>query len=98
MPNGREHHNPTLEQRFAKAPEAPKDPDSVDTMANRMKTEASKEFYAQRKSTVEPVFGMIKEVMSLRRFMLRGLDAVQGEWTLLCMVFNLKRLCVLRFV
>ena len=42
MPNGRQHHNPTLEERFAKAPEAPKDPDSVEAMAHRMKTEAGK--------------------------------------------------------
>lgn len=98
MPNGRQHHNPTLEERFAKTPEAPKDPDSVDAMAHRMRTEAGKEFYAQRKSTVEPVFGIIKEIMGFRRFILRGLDAVRGEWTLVCMAFNLKRLCALRFV
>ena len=96
MPSGRQPHNPTLEARFAQVPEAPKDPDSVDAMAHRMKTEAGKKFYAQRKSTVEPVFGIIKEVMGFRRFMLRGLDTVQGEWTLVCMAFNLKRLCVLR--
>ena len=87
-----------FEERVAKAPEAPKNPDSVEAMAHRMKTEAGKEFYAQRKSTVEPVFGIIKEVMGFRRFMRRGLDAVNGEWTLVCMAFNLKRLCVLRFV
>lgn len=98
IPKGRQHHNPTLEERFAQAPEAPKNADSVGKMAHRMKTEAGKNFYAQRKSTVEPVFGIIKEVMGFRRFMLRGLDAVQGEWTLVCMAFNLKRLCVLRFV
>jgi transposase len=98
MPNGRQHHNPTLEERFAQVPEAPKDPDSVDAMAHRMKTEAGKKFYAQRKSTVEPVFGIIKEVMNFRRFMLRGLDFVRGEWTLVCLAFNLKRLCVLRLV
>jgi len=98
MPSGRQPHNPSLEERFAQVPEAPKDPDSVDAMAHRMKTEAGKKFYAQRKSTVEPVFGIIKEVMGFRRFMLRGLDTVQGEWTLVCMAFNLKRLCVLRFV
>src|SRR5664280_814266 len=98
MPNGRQHHNPTLEERFAKAPDAPKDADSVDAMAHRMKTDVGKALYAQRKSTVEPVFGIIKEVMGFRRFMLRGLDAVQGEWALVCMAFNLKRLCVLRFV
>ncbi len=53
-------------------------------MAHRVKTEAGKLFYAQRKSTVEPVFGIIKEVMGFRRFMLRGLDAVQGECVLAC--------------
>ena len=89
-------NKPTLEERFAKAPEAPKDPDLVEAMTHRMKTEAGKEFYAQRKSTVEPVFGIIKEVMGFRRFMLRSLISVQGEWVLVCMAFNLKRLCVLR--
>jgi hypothetical protein len=97
MPIGRQHQNPTLEERFAKAPEVPKDPDLVEAMAHRMKTEAGKEFYTQRKSTVEPVFGIIKEVMGFRRFMLRRLDAMRGEWTLVCMAFNLERLCVLRF-
>ena len=97
LPNGRQHHNPTLEERFAKAPEAPKDADSVKAMAHRMKTETGKAFYAKRKSTVEPVFGIIKEIMGFRRFMLRGLNAVQGEWTLVCTAYNLKRLCVLSF-
>lgn len=95
LANGRQHHNPTLEERFAQAPEAPKDADSVGAMTHRMKTEAGKKFYAQRKSTVEPVFGIIKEVMGFRRFMLRSLDAVKGEWALVCIAFNLKRLCVL---
>jgi hypothetical protein len=76
---------------------APENADSVAAMAYRMKTEAGKNFHAQRKSTVEPVFGIIKEVMWFRQFMLRGLDAVQGEWVLVCMALNLKRLCVLSF-
>jgi len=98
LPNGRQHHNPTLEERFPKEPEAPQDPDSVAAMAHRMKTDAGRKFYAHRKSTVEPVFGIIKEIMGFRRFMLRGLEAVQGEWTLVCLAFNLKRLCALHFV
>jgi len=61
-------------------------------MQHRLKTEAGKQFYAKRKSTVEPVFGMIKEVMGFRRFMLRGFEAVIGKWTLVCIAFNLKRL------
>ncbi len=51
--------------------------------------------YAKRKSTVEPVFGIIKHVMGFRQFMLRGLDAVSGEWNLVCIAFNLKRICAL---
>jgi hypothetical protein len=45
---------------------------------------------------VEPVFGIIKEVMGFRRFLLRGLAAVKGEWRLVCLAFNLKRLFVLQ--
>ena len=60
-----------------------------------MKTEEGKKLYARRKSTVEPVFGIIKEVIGFRRFMLRGLDAVTGEWNLVCIAFNLKRMCKL---
>lgn len=97
LPNGRQHHNPTLEERFPKETEMPKDADSLVAMEHRMKSEAGRALYAQRKSTVEPVFGIIKEVMGFRRFMLRGLDAIQGEWLLVCMAFNLKRLCVLNF-
>jgi hypothetical protein len=53
--------------------------------------------YAKRKSTVEPVFGIIKHVMGFRQFSLRGLAAVTGEWTLVTLAFNLKRMNVLRF-
>ena len=93
---GRQSHNLTLAERLAPEPEPPQHPDAVSAMMHRLKTEAGKAFYAQRKSTVEPVFGIIKEVMGFRRFMLRGLTAVSGEWTLVCIAFNLKRLCTLR--
>lgn len=93
--SGREQHNQILEERFAEPPEIPKDATPVTAMRHRMKTEVGKKFYAKRKSTIEPVFGIIKEVMGFRRFMLRGLEAVKGEWTLVCMAFNLKRLCAL---
>jgi transposase len=95
MADSRQNHNPTLEERFAPPPEAPEQPNTMEAMRYRMKTEEGKAFYARRKSTVEPVFGVIKEVMGFRRFMLRGLEAVKGEWTLICMAFNLKRLCAL---
>ena len=64
-------------------------------MQYRLKTEAGQAFYAKRKSTVEPVFGIIKEVMDFRRFMLRGFQAVTGEWSLVAIAFNLKRLCAI---
>ena len=67
----------------------------LELMKYRMKTEEGKKFYAKRKSTVEPVFGIIKEVIGFRRFMLRGLEKVTGEWNLVCTAYNLKRLCKL---
>ena len=48
------------------------------------------------KSTVEPVFGIIKSVMGFRQFLTRGLANVQGEWTLVCLAWHLKRMAVLR--
>jgi len=86
-----------LEEGFTKAPDAQKDADSVSAMAHRIKTDDGKTLYTQRKSTIEPLFDIIKEVMGFGRFMLRGLDAVQGEWALVCLAFNLKRLCILNF-
>ena len=64
-------------------------------MKHRLKTPAGKALYARRKTTVEPVFGLIKAVMGFRRFSLRGLAKVTGEWRLVCLAYNLKRLCVL---
>ena len=52
--------------------------------------------YALRKQTVEPVFGIIKSVMGFRQFSLRGLKKVSGEWTLVCLAWNVKRMAVLR--
>jgi len=95
MAGSRQNHNPTLAERCAPAPEAPENPDTMTAMQHRMKTAEGKAFYARRKSTVEPVFGIIKEVMGFRRFMLRGFKAVQGEWLLVCIAFNAKRLCAL---
>jgi Transposase DDE domain len=46
----------------------------------------------RRKQTPEPVFGIIKSVMGFRQFLLRGLDNVQGEWSLVTMAWNMKRM------
>ena len=93
--SGRQSHNQRLEDRLADEPQAPEKPTPVEAMQHQMKTKQGKEFYAKRKSTVEPVFGIIKEIMGFRHFMLRGIEAVKGEWTLMCLAYNLKRLCVL---
>ena len=65
-------------------------------MKLRLKTKEGKAIYAKRKSTIEPVFGIIKNVMQFRSFLLRGLEAVTGEWTLVVMAFNIKRMFALR--
>ena len=92
----REAHHPSLEARFADPGAAPPDTEgAVRRMRHRLKTLEGKAQYAQRKSTVEPVFGISKNVLGFRQFLLRGLQAVTGEWTLVCIAYNLKRLQVL---
>ena len=92
--SGRERHHRPLADRLAPVPECPAQADGVAAMGHRMKTPEGRALYAKRKSTVETVFGVIKEVLGFRRFHLRGLEAVQGEWTLVCMAWNLKRMHV----
>ncbi len=92
----REHHNQSLWDRFREPPPLPENADSVARMTHRLKTTAGKTVYRLRKVTSEPVFGIIKEVMSFRRFMMRGLEAAQGEWNLVCMAWNIKRLHTLK--
>src|SRR5215212_5331163 len=91
----REAHHPSLAERFAAAPPAPDDPTPVETMAHRLKTPEGRKLYAQRKHTAEPVFGIIKSVLGFRQFLLRGLDKVRGEWNLVTLAWNLKRMFVL---
>ena len=92
---GREAHHPSLSERFAEAPPAPETPTPVEAMAHRLKTPEGKRLYAQRKHTPEPVFGIIKSVLGFRQFLLRGLDHVRGEWNLVTLAWNLKRMFVL---
>lgn len=92
---GRDHHNPRLWARLSEPPPLEEGADSVTQMRHRLKTLAGKSIYALRKSTSEPVFGVIKAVMGFRGFMLRGYEAVQGEWSLVCMAYNLKKLHIL---
>ena len=88
----RQEHNLPPEDRFREPPPPPVGADSVTAMKHRLRTMAGKTIYAQRKVTSEPVFGIIKAVMGFRGFLLRGYESVQGEWDLVCIAFNIKRL------
>jgi len=92
LAGGRESHHPPVEQRFTEPPALAPDADVVQAMDHRLATVEGRAIYAQRKSTVEPVFGIIKSILGFRQFHLRGLDAASGEWTLVTMAWNLKRL------
>lgn len=92
---GREPHHPSLNERFAAAPPAPEAPTPVEAMAHRLRTPEGKALYALRKQVPEPVFGIIKSVVGFRQFLLRGLDQVRGEWSLVTMAWNIKRIFTL---
>ncbi len=92
IPQGRERHNRSWQERFGEPPPLAAGATAVDRMRHRLRTAAGRALYARRKSTVEPVFGIIKAVMGFRHFLLRGLKAVSGEWNLVCMAWNIKRL------
>jgi transposase len=92
---GRQSHHPSLSERFAAAPPAPQSPTPLQAMAHRLATPEGKKLYALRKHTPEPVFGIIKSVLGFRQFLLRGLDNVRGEWSLVTMAWNLKRMFAL---
>lgn len=64
-------------------------------MKQKLASPAGKAVYRRRKAIVEPVFGWIKHVLGFRRFSLRGVRKVAGEWALVCLVVNLKRMSAL---
>ena len=93
---GREPHHKSWKVRFAELPAPPpEDAAPKVKMAYKLRTEIGQAIYRLRKSTVEPVIGIIKEVLGFRQFSLRGLAAAAGEWCLVCLAFNLKRLHIL---
>src|ERR1700693_5582650 len=68
----------------------------VDRMRRKLQTKVGAAIYSRRKTILEPVFGQIKEARGFRRFLLRGLEKVQGEWAVICLTHNilkLHRLC-----
>jgi hypothetical protein len=90
---GREPHHRSWREFFAQAPEPPSEQASLMVkMAYKLQTDIGQAIYRLRKCTVEPVIGIIKEVMGFRQFSLRGLVAAAGEWCLVCLAYNLKRL------
>jgi transposase len=93
---GRERHHLSWQERFAHPP-APlvHDAGPVIRMWYRLQTPAGRARYAIRKRTIEPVIGIIKSVMGFRQFLLRGLQAVSGEWRLITMAWNLRRMFAL---
>jgi DDE family transposase len=77
------------------APEAEvSDPPTTakERMAAKVRTAEGRALYAQRKVIAEPVFGQIKEARGFRRFLLRGLANIRGEWCLVCLTHNLLKI------
>ncbi len=94
----RESHHIGVLERFAEDSLAPESDDPVLNMAHRLGTKKGRALYGLRKQTVEPVFGIIKRVMGWRQMSMRGLDKARGEWSLVTMAWNIKRLHVLQAV
>jgi len=88
----RQKHNLPLMERFSDDPAPPQNATAVQAMRHRLQTQEGKAAYAKRKATVETVFGIVKEVLGFRQFLLRGINSVQGEWSLVCIGWNLKRM------
>ena len=83
------------QEKLSEEPLIDDEPSAKVKMASKLITKAGKAIYRLRKCTVEPVIGIIKETIGFRQFSLRGLEATAGEWSLMCLAFNLKRLHVL---
>jgi transposase len=96
LATGRAAHYPPLAERLRAPEPVPAAASAVERMQHRLRTSEGRAIYAQRKCTVEPTFGIIKSVLGFRQFLLRGIQAVGHEWTLVCLGWNLKRLHRLR--
>jgi len=89
---GREPHHRNWKTYFVEHPAPPpQDASPTAKIAYKLRTEIGKAIYRLRKCTIEPVIGIIKEVLGFRQFSLRGITAAAGEWCLVCSAFNLKR-------
>ena len=89
---GRESHHRPWQERFAEPTTLVEPGDALAQMKHRLKTQAGRKLYGLRKQTVEPVFGIIKQVMGYRQTLLRGFEKISGDWGLVCLAYNFKRL------
>lgn len=80
-----------LEKAKEEAEKPPKDP-RLAKMQEKLRTPEGKEKYNKRKETSEPVFGTIKAAMGFRQCLLRGIKKVSGEWSLVTLAYNFRRL------
>ena len=91
----REKHNSFLSTALNHGDKPETGDSPVDKMNQVLKSEKGSQVYKKRKQTVEPVFGIIKEILGFRRFSLRGEQETDGEWSLICAAYNLKRMFTL---
>ena len=91
---GSQGHRRTHDFRPAKAQAPPKEPKAawLKAMAAKLESDEGRALYRLRQQTVEPVFGIIKAVLGFTQFSLRGRDKVAGEWDLVALAYNCKRL------
>ena len=90
---GREPHHWDWQSYFVDEPlPPPSDASAKEQMAYKLRTAVGHAIYRLRKCTVEPVIGLMKEVLGFRQFSLRGVAGAAGEWVLVCLACNLKRL------
>lgn len=87
----REKHNSYLSNMLDDKPVPTECKTPTEKMQFKLKGKEEKEIYKKRKQTVEPVFGIIKEILGFRRFSLRGEKETDAEWSLVCSAYNLKR-------
>jgi len=95
MATGRQKHHeatPTVVPAAGSTVVQPATPTAQEQMTAKLRTAAGRALYALRKTIVEPVFGQIKGARGIRRFLLRGLAKVRGEWRLICLTHNLLKL------
>lgn len=90
IPKDRIKHSDTAQP----LPEEPiiDDSPAVKTMLAKLKTKEGKKIYSKRKTSVEPVFGQIKDARGIRGFLLRGIEQVKDEWKLICLTHNILKL------